>query len=211
MLRKRGTGGWSWRVMGDYGNLKVEGHLGLWLAINKCDRGTWYQGAGYKVILASCYVDRVKPVVFGIPAGKAYQQGRLILTDTLFHPFLRLAYALETIFPNLPWFYRFSPRISLNTLSVLLFSILCTYKHKTNHPISGNSHPSATANKAIHSLKIGGGDKSLKGKAVAEWLSSRIAEQGVRGSILGLATWILEKGYHLLLPSRDMTKTVTAT
>ena len=46
---------------------------------------------------------------------------------------------------------------------------------------------------------------------MAEWLSSRIAEQGVRGSILGLATWILEKGYYLLLPSRDMTKTVTAT
>ena len=31
------------------------------------------------------------------------------------------------------------------------------YMNKTNHPISSNSHPSATANKAIHSLKIGGG------------------------------------------------------
>ena len=31
------------------------------------------------------------------------------------------------------------------------------YKNKTNHPISSNCHPSATANKAIHSLKIGGG------------------------------------------------------
>ena len=29
-------------------------------------------------------------------------------------------------------------------------------KHKTNHPISSNSHPSATANKAIHFLKWGG-------------------------------------------------------
>ena len=29
-------------------------------------------------------------------------------------------------------------------------------KNKTNHQISSNSHPSATANKAIHSLKIGG-------------------------------------------------------
>ena len=29
--------------------------------------------------------------------------------------------------------------------------------NKTNHPISSNSHPSATANKAIHSLKIGKG------------------------------------------------------
>ena len=31
-----------------------------------------------------------------------------------------------------------------------------TRKNKTNHPISSNSHPSATANKAIHSLKIWG-------------------------------------------------------
>ena len=31
------------------------------------------------------------------------------------------------------------------------------HKKKTNHPISNNSHPSATSNKAIHSLKIGGG------------------------------------------------------
>ena len=30
-------------------------------------------------------------------------------------------------------------------------------KNKTNHLISSNSHPTATANQAIHSLKIGGG------------------------------------------------------
>ena len=30
-------------------------------------------------------------------------------------------------------------------------------KNKTNHPISSNSHPSATGNKAIHILKIGEG------------------------------------------------------
>ena len=30
-------------------------------------------------------------------------------------------------------------------------------KNKTNHPISSNSHPSATAKSAIFSLKIGGG------------------------------------------------------
>ena len=30
-------------------------------------------------------------------------------------------------------------------------------KNKTNHPISSNSHPSATANKAIHRLKKGEG------------------------------------------------------
>ena len=41
------------------------------------------------------------------------------------------------------------------------------------------------------------------GAAVAEWLSSWLAEQEVRGSIPGLATWISEIGY-LLLPSRDM-------
>ena len=44
-----------------------------------------------------------------------------------------------------------------------------------------------------------------KGAAVVEWLSSWLAEQGDRGSIPGLATWILEIGY-LLLPSRDMAK-----
>ena len=43
----------------------------------------------------------------------------------------------------------------------------------------------------------------LPGAAVAEWLSSWLAEQEVRGSILRLATWISEIGY-LLLPSRDM-------
>ena len=36
-------------------------------------------------------------------------------------------------------------------------------KNKTNHPISSNSHHSATANKAIHSLKIGGGVTKLTG------------------------------------------------
>ena len=41
------------------------------------------------------------------------------------------------------------------------------------------------------------------GATVAEWLSSWLAEQEVRGSIPGLATWISEIGY-LLLPSRDM-------
>ena len=39
--------------------------------------------------------------------------------------------------------------------------------------------------------------------AVVEWLSSWLAEQEVRGSIPGLATWISEIGY-LLFPSRDM-------
>ena len=38
---------------------------------------------------------------------------------------------------------------------------------------------------------------------MAEWLSSLLAEQEVRGSIPGLPTWISEIGY-LLLPSRDM-------
>ena len=43
----------------------------------------------------------------------------------------------------------------------------------------------------------------LEGVAVAEWLSSWLAEQEVRGSIPGLASWISEIGY-LLLQSRDM-------
>ena len=38
---------------------------------------------------------------------------------------------------------------------------------------------------------------------MAEWLSSWLAEQEVRGSIPGLATRISKIGY-LLLPSRDM-------
>ena len=42
---------------------------------------------------------------------------------------------------------------------------------------------------------------SFKTEAVVEWLT----EQGVWGSNLGLATWILEIGY-LLLASRDMAK-----
>ena len=41
------------------------------------------------------------------------------------------------------------------------------------------------------------------GAVVAEWLSSWLAEQEVRGSIPYLANWISEIGY-LLLQSRDM-------
>ena len=47
--------------------------------------------------------------------------------------------------------------------------------------------------------------RSPQGAGVAEWLSSWLAEQEVRGSIPRLATWISETGY-LLLPSRDMAK-----
>ena len=36
------------------------------------------------------------------------------------------------------------------------FASVLMFKNKINHPISSNSHPSATANKAIHNLKIGG-------------------------------------------------------
>ena len=43
----------------------------------------------------------------------------------------------------------------------------------------------------------------LSGAVVAEWLSSWLEEQQVRGSIPHLATWIIEISY-LLLPSRDM-------
>ena len=40
---------------------------------------------------------------------------------------------------------------------------------------------------------------------MAEWLSSWLAEQEVRGSIPHLATWISEIDY-IPLPSRDMTE-----
>ena len=43
----------------------------------------------------------------------------------------------------------------------------------------------------------------MTGGAVAEWLSSWLAEQEARGSIPSLATWISEIGY-LPLPSRDI-------
>ena len=38
-------------------------------------------------------------------------------------------------------------------------------KNKTNHPISRNSHPSATANKAIYSLK-GAGVYEINGNII---------------------------------------------
>ena len=43
----------------------------------------------------------------------------------------------------------------------------------------------------------------MLGAVVAEWISSWLAEQEVRGSIPRLATWISEIGY-LPLQSRDM-------
>ena len=43
-----------------------------------------------------------------------------------------------------------------NVIELDLFTYIIN-KNKTNQPISSNSHPLATANKAIHSLKIGGG------------------------------------------------------
>ena len=44
------------------------------------------------------------------------------------------------------------------------FQCDCCYmpKNKTNHPISSNSHPSASTNKAIHDLKWGGGGGATK-------------------------------------------------
>ena len=39
-------------------------------------------------------------------------------------------------------------------------------ENKTNHPISSNSHTSATADKAIHSLKIGGGGEKTNGNVI---------------------------------------------
>ena len=47
-------------------------------------------------------------------------------------------------------------------LSNALFKLhryMLYYMNKTNHPISSNSHPSATANKATHNIKVGRGVK----------------------------------------------------
>ena len=41
---------------------------------------------------------------------------------------------------------------------------------------------------------------------MVEWLSSRLAEQGTRGSKQGLTTSSLEMGYHRFPVSRDMTE-----
>ena len=51
---------------------------------------------------------------------------------------------------------RFSSFCAINNFAVV--TTMFKHKNKTNHPISSNSQPSATANKAIHSLKkMGGG------------------------------------------------------
>ena len=39
----------------------------------------------------------------------------------------------------------------------MVLDVACKQKNKTKHPISSNSHPSATANKAIHCINRGGG------------------------------------------------------
>ena len=41
-------------------------------------------------------------------------------------------------------------------LPKILGNVSVKCKNKTNHPISSNSHPSVTVNKATHSLKRGG-------------------------------------------------------
>ena len=42
-------------------------------------------------------------------------------------------------------------------------------KNKTNHLVSSNSHPSATANKAMHSLKRGGGGGYKTNGILTKW------------------------------------------
>ena len=57
---------------------------------------------------------------------------------------------------------------------ILEFMILTViWKNKTNHQISNNSHPSATANKAILSLKIGGGVTNPTGTLYKYWQSMK--------------------------------------
>ena len=53
------------------------------------------------------------------------------------------------------FFYK--PKIIYITIAKSSFTVKKSkVKNRTNHPISSNSHPSATENKAIHSLKRGG-------------------------------------------------------
>ena len=46
------------------------------------------------------------------------------------------------------------------------------------------------------------GVRNIMGAAVAEWLSSWLAEQKDRGSIIGLATWIFRDWLSLASKSR---------
>ena len=69
-----------------------------------------------------------------------------------------------------------------------------TFSQSRKHTLLCNS----LLNPTLHCVP-----RAPEGAAVVKWLSSWLAEQEVRGSILGLTTWISEICY-LLLPSRYM-------
>ena len=81
-----------------------------------------------------------------------------------------------TVRQNLHFFYQYR---------YYLIPVKELYKNKTNHPISSNSHPSATANIAIHCLKRGSMYEQTKPFSIS-WrrfilrhVSSYTTEQGV--------------------------------
>ena len=93
--------------------------------------------------------------------GDGSQQGTLTLPDTWFRLHfwdLLMLQLLRPVYLHFPFlFSTFHPRYFGDF--ALLFSDNRNkrdYKNKTNYPISSNSHPSATANIAIHCLKRGG-------------------------------------------------------
>ena len=94
-----------------------------------------------------------------IPPSVAYRQGTLTHPNTWSRPIwdLHMFYLLRPILiPNFSYFTGLcTPNIPRYFLDFVLRYMYP--KNKTNHLISSNSHPSATANKAIHRLKIGGG------------------------------------------------------
>ena len=71
------------------------------------------------------------------------------------------------------------------------------YKNKINYPILSNGHPSATANKTIHGLKIGDGVANQTG---TNWLSMKRCVSNILSILFHLCCiWILSLATHLSL------------
>ena len=83
-----------------------------------------------------------------------------ILSWNFAYDFLLLYYRSSSSVVNLRQFlWELCPSWNLEYWK---YTVFCTfsYMNKTNHPISSNSHPSATTKEAIFSLQIGGGYKT---------------------------------------------------
>ena len=95
----------------------------------------------------------------GVPTGDAHFFGHLLLSYLRLKFALRAAHGIFSILPRrircqLEWSVS---GLYLNNVILSICALLqLLSKNKTNHPISSNSHPSATANNARHSLKIVG-------------------------------------------------------